>query len=72
MTAREQILAYADKQYPVYRQIALEIHAKPETSNHETFACACLSDQLRAEGFEVTTDVAGHPTGFTAVYRSAK
>lgn len=72
MTAREKILAYAEKQYPVYRQIALEIHAKPETSNHEEFACARLSEQLRAEGFEVTVDVAGHPTGFTAVYRSAK
>ena len=72
MTTRDRILDYAEKQYPVYRQIALEIHAKPETSNHEEFACARLSEQLRAEGFEVTVGVAGHPTGFTAVYRSAK
>ena len=72
MTYRDRILEYAEKQYPVYRQIALEIHAKPETSNHEEFACARLSEQLRAEGFEVTVGVAGHPTGFTGVYRSAK
>ena len=72
MDLREKILAYAEKQYPIYRQIALDLHARPETSNHEYFACETLSDRLRAEGFEVTVGVAGHPTGFTAVYRSAK
>ena len=72
MSIRDTILAYADAQYPVYREIALEIHARPETSNHEYFACGRLSEQLKKEGFEVQVDVAGHPTGFTASYRSAK
>ena len=72
MTLRERILDYAEKQYPVYRQLALDIHAHPETSNHETFACRVLSEQLRAEGFQVTVDVAGHPTGFTGVYKAKK
>ena len=72
MSLRERILAYADRQYPLYRQLALDIHARPETSNHEVFACSLLSDQLRAEGFAVTVDVAGHPTGFTGVYKSGK
>ena len=72
MTRRDTILSFAEARYPVYRQIALDIHAKPETSNHEHFACGRLSDQLKAEGFEVTVDVAGHPTGFTAVYKSSK
>ena len=72
MTLRETILDYADQQDETYRQIALDIHARPETSNHETFACARLSEQMRTEGFDVTVGVAGHPTGFTAVYRSAK
>ena len=72
MSIREKILQYAESQYPVYREIALQIHAKPETSNHEEFACALLSEQARKEGFEVTVDVAGHPTGFTGVYRSGK
>ena len=72
MDLREKILAYAEKQYPIYRKIALDLHARPETSNHEYFACETLSEQLRAEGFEITVDVAGHPTGFTAVYRSGK
>ena len=72
MSRRDTILAYADVQYPVYRRIALDIHARPETSNHETFACDTLSCQLREEGFDVQVDVAGHPTGFTAVYASGK
>ena len=72
MTAREKITAYVDRQDAVYRQIALDIHARPEVSNEEFYACERLSGQLRAEGFEVTVDVAGHRTGFTAVYRAAK
>ena len=72
MSSREIIQQYVEQQYPVYRQIALDIHARPEVSNYEFFACQRLSDQLRAEGFEVQVDVAGHRTGFTAVYRGQK
>jgi len=72
MAFRDRILEYAEKQYPVYREIALQIHGKPETSNHEYFACGVLSEQLKKEGFEVKVDVAGHPTGFTGVYKSGK
>ena len=61
MDLREKILAYAEKQYPIYRKIALDLHARPETSNHEYFACETLSEQLRAEGFEITVDVARRP-----------
>ena len=72
MSFRDEMFACAEEKYPEYRQIALDIHAKPETSNHEYFACETLSRQLRKEGFRVTVDVAGHPTGFTAVYASGK
>ena len=72
MAVRETIVAYVDRQYPVYRQIALDLHARPEVSNHEFFACERLSEQLKAEGFQVTVDVAGHRTGFTGVYKGAK
>ena len=72
MTDREKIIQYAKQQEPVYRQIALDIHARPEVSNYEFFACARLSEQMKAEGFEVKTDVAGHRTGFTACYSSGK
>lgn len=70
MARRDAILAYAEQQYPVYRGIALDIFEHPETSNHEVHACQVLSGQLRREGFDVTVGVAGHPTGFTAVYRA--
>ena len=72
MNYRETILQYAESRYPAYREIALQIHAKPETSNHENFACGLLSETLKNEGFEVAVDVAGHPTGFTGIYRSGK
>ena len=72
MTRRESIISYVDRQYPVYRKIALDIHARPEVSNYEFFACETLSEQLKKEGFDVTVDVAGHRTGFTAIYQSSK
>ncbi len=72
MSNRDIILQYAESRYPVYRDIALQIHARPETSNHEEFACGLLSGAAKEEGFEVTVNVAGHPTGFTGVYKSGK
>ena len=69
---RQAICAYVDRQDAVYRQIALDIHDHPEVSNYEFFACKRLSEQLRDEGFEIKVDVAGHRTGFTAVYQAKK
>jgi len=56
----------------VYKDIALQIHEKPEVSNYEFFASKILSDQLKKEGFDVLLDVAGHRTGFDARYKSSK
>lgn len=72
MNNREILLQYAQKQAPVYRQLALDIHAHPEVSNYEFYACEHLSRQLAAEGFDVKVDVAGHRTGFTACYKAQK
>ncbi len=72
MGLRETVISYAEKQAAVYQQIALDIHAHPEVSNYEFFACKTLSDQMVREGFQVQVDVAGHRTAFTAAYRSAK
>ncbi len=58
--------------YAQYRAAALDIHARPETSNHEHYACERLSSLLAKEGFQIKIDIAGHPTGFTATYRSAR
>lgn len=72
MSRRDTILRYADEKWPEYRQIALDIHGKPEVSNYEFFACERLSGQMKKEGFSVQVDVAGHRTGFTASYKAAK
>ena len=72
MNNREILLQYAQKQAPVYQQLALDIHAHPEVSNYEFYACEHLSRQLAAEGFDVKVDVAGHRTGFTACYKAQK
>ena len=72
MSHRETIIHYADDHLPTYKQIALDIHARPEVSNYEFFACERLSEQLKKEGFDVKVDVAGHRTGFDARYKSGK
>lgn len=72
MSYRDTILSYADRQEETYRQIALDIHARPEVSNYEFYACQRLSEQLKQEGFRVDVDVAGHRTGFTGVYSSGR
>lgn len=72
MDLKERIIAYIDAQTSIYRKIALDIHARPEVSNYEFFACETLSEQLQKEAFKVKIDVAGHRTGFTAKYESKK
>ncbi len=72
MNVRDAICAYVDRQDAVYRQIALDIHARPEVSNYEFFACERLSRQLEEEGFSVQSGVAGHRTGFTGAYKAQK
>lgn len=69
---QNRISDYIDQHLEEYKAIALEIHDHPETSNHEYFACGRLSQKLKDEGFEVKTDVAGHPTGFDARTQSNK
>lgn len=69
---RELIDEAVLKKLSEYQNIAIDIHNKPEVSNHEYFACKTLSEQLSKEGFIVKTDIAGHPTGFDARYKSSK
>lgn len=72
MARREILSAFIDNAEDVYKRIALDIHDHPEVSNYEFYACKRLSEQLELEGFSVQVDVAGHRTGFSASYRSAK
>lgn len=69
---KDIIKSYANKQFPVYQEIAQNIHAKPEVSNYEFYACEVLSEQLKKEGFDVKVNVARHRTGFDARYTSSK
>ncbi|NLT57467.1 MAG: M20 family metallopeptidase [Clostridiales bacterium] len=72
MKYRERIERCISEQAGAFEDIALAIHARPEVSNHEFFACQTLSDKLAEQGFDVRVDVAGHRTGFDARYRSGK
>ena len=72
MSFRDTILNTVEAKKKTYEEIALDIHAHPEVSNYEFFACKRLSEQLAAEGFNMKVDVAGHRTGFTACYKAQK
>jgi amidohydrolase len=69
---RDLIDRVVEEKAEIYRDIALQIHDKPEVSNYEFFASKILSEQLAKEGFHVKLDVAGHRTGFDARYKSGK
>ena len=72
MSFRDTILNTVEEKKKTYEEIALDIHAHPEVSNYEFFACKRLSEQLAAEGFDMKVGVAGHRTGFTACYKAQK
>ena len=72
MDRKETIHAKILQRIAAYEDAARAIHAHPETSNHEYFAQDVLTKLLSEDGFEITKDVAGHPTGFTATYKSKK
>lgn len=50
---RETIERTVEERVEGYKDIALQIHDKPEVSNYEFFACEILSNKLVEEGFEV-------------------
>lgn len=54
----------------IYQRNAKAIFDRPEICNTEYFAAEVLTTQLANEGFTVEHDIAGHPTGFIATYRS--
>lgn len=69
---KTDILAYIDENQQPYKEIAKQIHAKPEVSNYEFFASELLTKKLEENGFEITKNAAGHRTGFTASFKSKK
>jgi aminobenzoyl-glutamate utilization protein B len=57
-----RVTAHADRFGAVSRQIS----ETPELGYHETKSSALLQQELRANGFDVKSGVAGMPTAFTA------
>jgi len=55
-----------------YISVAKDIHQNPETGNNEYYASGLLIELLNNQGFQVTSNVAGHETAFYAVKDSGK
>ena len=72
MSSKQEILDYIENKKYDYVEINHRIHERPELGNEEIFASRTLIDQLRANDFEIETDIAGHATGFIATYQSEK
>lgn len=72
MSSKQEILDYIENKKYDYVEISHRIHERPELGNEEIFASRTLIDQLRANEFEIETDIAGHATGFIATYQSEK
>ncbi|MGL4344230.1 MAG: M20 family metallopeptidase [Cellulosilyticaceae bacterium] len=69
---RECIIEAIDRQSERWIALSHAIHAKPEVGNQEVYASQLLIMALQTGGFEVETDIAGHPTGFIATKSAAK
>lgn len=72
MSSKQEILDYIENKKYDYVEISHRIHERPELGNEEIFASRTLIDQLKANDFEIETDIAGHATGFIATYQSEK
>lgn len=69
---RTQIVSSIEQHKESYIQISRQIHSNPEIGNQEFYAAGLLTDLLKEQGFEVTSDIAGHTTGFVAKKSSSK
>ncbi|MCT1927401.1 M20 family metallopeptidase [Staphylococcus pasteuri] len=72
MSEKQNILDYIENNKYEYVEMSHRIHERPELGNEEIFASRKLIDTLKANGFEIETDIAGHATGFIATYESDK
>ena len=72
MSSKQEILDYIENKKYDYVEISHRIHERPELGNEEIFASRTLIDQLRANEFEIETDIDRHATDFIATYQSEK
>lgn len=68
----KETLQYIDESQQLFQDAAKQIHAHPEVSNYEFFACKLLTEILSSHGFLVEQNAAGHRTGFSASFSSGK
>lgn len=57
MSSKQEILDYIENKKYDYVEISHRIHERPELGNEEIFASRTLIDQLRANDFEIETDI---------------
>ena len=63
-TAYERITSKIDSVAGELKELALALHANPELSFQEHFACKTLSEILEKHGYQVQTNIAGMETAF--------
>ena len=68
---REALVRAADQAAPVFRELALKLHANPEVGLAEQQAADWISATLHAAGFRVERGVADLPTAFIARWGEA-
>jgi metal-dependent amidase/aminoacylase/carboxypeptidase family protein len=64
---KRRLVDMVDRLAPIWRELALKIHAHPEVALEENQASLWLSDALKNAGFRVTCSVAGMTTSFVAL-----
>ncbi|GAB3990831.1 M20 family metallopeptidase [Spirosoma daeguense] len=69
---KKTIIVDLDKRFPEYAGISKQIWDFAELGYMEEKSAALLVEQLKKEGFDVQTGVAGIPTAFVATYGSGK
>jgi amidohydrolase len=68
--SKRRLVAEIERMAPLWKDLALQIHAHPEVAFQEVQASAWLSEALAGTGFAVTRGVAELPTSFVAVRNS--
>ena len=63
---KKRIIASLEGRKAEYLQASHDIWDHPELGNQEYYASDLLAEKLRAAGFTIETDIAGHSTGFIA------
>lgn len=69
---KQQAMHFVDLNAELIRQLALDIHARPEPNYEEVFASARAAEVLDEFGFDVARGVANLPTAFVATCRGTR